>query len=185
MNLWKRIKMRIYVFFRVQLPLFIDERSLFTKILLAIGTYLLIYLFLFGLFFGGAMLVSSIQFDLELSHSTEQIARIEIIHVGDDGDSDDREFRNITVCAVLEEAQWKTFLAELHEVTCRGTAYEAKSHIFGATVRITYQDGTFDLLSSSGFFFSSDVKSPYRARTLDSDELLELLTAYGYYKPET
>ena len=183
MKLLQRIKSRIRLFFLVDVVLFWERRSLFGKILLAMGVYVLLHLLLFGLFVGGVMLVNSITFDLELSQSTDQIAQIEILHVGEDDVHNDNRFDNITVYAVLEEQQWEQFLSELDNVPCRGTAYDAPRHIYGAAIRITYHDGNFDLLSSTGFFYSSDVKYPYRARTLDSDKLLELITTYGYQKP--
>ena len=183
MKLLKWIKSKIRLFFLVDCALFWERRSLFGKIVLAMCVYVLLHLLLFGLFFGGVMLLGSFTFDLELSQSTEHIAQIEIIHVGWDDVYNDEHFDNITVCTVLEEPQWDTFLAELDNITCRGTGFDAPKHIFGPTIRITYRDGTFDLLSSTGFFFSSDTDYPYRARTLDYDELLELISTYGYHAP--
>lgn len=178
----KKIWLKIRLFFHVNVSLYIDEH-LWAKILLAVGGCISLYLLLLGIFVGGVALLGSITFDLELSQSTDQIAQIEIIYVDEDDNYSDNEFKNTTVCTVIDREQWDEFLSDLDNVTCRGIGYDAPCLVSGPTIRIIYQDGSFDLLSSRGFFQSSNEKHPYVARTLDTDELLELLTAYGYIKP--
>lgn len=184
MKLFQRIKSRIRLFFLVDVVLFLERRSLFSKILMAAGVSVLLHLLAFGFFFGGVMLLGSFTYDLELLHSDAEISQIEIIYVSQNHLQDDASFEDAAVCVSLEAHQWDAFLSDLHEITCRPTGFDATPHIQGAVIRIIYANGDYELLAGYGIYQWKNGEEALLRRRLDDEELLQLLNAYGYQQPE-
>jgi len=178
----KKVWNEIRLFFTVDVALYVKEH-LWAKILLALLCGFLIYLLLFCLFFGGVMLVGSRTFDMEFLHSTDQISQIEILYVGEDDNADPAEVDNITICVTIPAAQRDAFLSDLTAVTCRPTGFDSTPQIYGGAIRITYQNGDYEIFADYGILRLKQGEKDLLMRRLDEDELLQLLTAYGYQEP--
>lgn len=169
-------------FFKITIPMFLDECSIGTKILLAIIGGVIGFGILLFLYLGAVMLIGSKTYPLELLHDQDQITQVEILHVGDDIHYG-TEFTNVTVCAVLTKDQWTNLLCDLNDIPCYSTGHDSSPHIYGPAIRISYQNGDYEILSGHGFFQSSGDQYPWVNRLFPSEELVELLTSYGYQDP--
>lgn len=177
-NIWREIQL----FFTVDVAFYIKEH-LWVKILLALMCGLLIYLILFGLYFGAIALLGNMTFDMEFLHSTDQILQIEILYVGEDDNDNPAELDNITVCVTIPAAQRDAFLSDLAAVTCRPTGFDSTPRIYGGAIRITYKNGDYEIFADYGILQQEQGEKSLFMRRLDEDELLQLLTAYGYQEP--
>ena len=145
-----------------------------------VGPVLLVVVF-GGLYIGIILLLGSIPVEYEYLHPAEQISKIEILYI--ENSDDTGQFDDAIVCVTLSEDQHTTFLSDLYELKWYNYGNYPPFVTEGACIRITYANGDYEILSAMGTYFSTDSDGDFTSRHLDHEELIPMLTAYGYQAP--
>ena len=134
-----------------------------------------------GLYLGIILLLGSIPTDYDYLHPAEQISQIEILYIEESDDSG--QFEDAVVCVTLSEDQHASFLSDLYELKWYNYANDPPFVTVGACIRITYENGDYEILSAMGTYFSTNSDGDFTSRHLDPEELIPMLIAYGYQDP--
>lgn len=196
MKLLRRMEAQIRVFFRVDLPMFWHNRSLFGKISLGCFGTILAQLLLVGLVFGFAFLMTKLNSNqtYEILYPAEQINSIEILHVDTSlslykypMEEFPEIVRQHTVSSIfLDKAAIPACMDELHGLSAGRWWNDPSPYIEGGTLLITYANGSFELICANGTFYYDAGSSDYDYTWyfFDHDEFLIFLERYGYQSPK-
>ncbi len=196
MKLLRRITGRIRSFFRVDLPMFWCNRSLFGKISLGCFGAILAKLLLIGLVFGFAFLMTLLNRNqtYEILYPAEQINSIEILHVDTSLslyhyslEELPEVVRQHTVSSVLlDKSAIAACMDELHGLSASRWWNDPSPYIEGGTLLITYANGSREWICADGTFYYDAGSSDHDLTWyfFDRDEFAIFLERYGYQPPK-
>ena len=196
MKLLRRIKAGIYTFFRVDVPMFWNGRSLFGKISLGCFGAILVQFLIFAVVFCFAILMSRLNSNksYEILYPVEQIKSIEIIHV--DGslslynyplDEIAEIVRQHTISSIpLDDAAVAACTDDLFALSASKWWNDPSPCIKGGTLLITYENGSFELICAYGtFYYDADSSETHLTwYYFNRKEFDSFLQKYGYQPPK-
>ena len=197
---FRRFKTKLYIFFKVDLPLFLEGRSLFTKIslflLAAVLSQLLIIAVGCAAILGFCWVMSLVVQDepYELMLPAEEIVSIEVIHVSKDVGQGDYPLDEIPsvlddytiVLHTLEPSEITACLEDLSAMPASRLWHPARPYVWKGALRITYANGSVEWISEHGAFSYDASKDdvdlgPYY---FDKEVFAPFLEKYGYQPPQ-
>lgn len=161
---------------------FMSRLSLGKQIAVAIAVMILGPILLGCLYIGAIFLLSSIPVEYAYLHPADQIQHIEIIYITVSDDT--AQFQDAHVCVTISEEHQAAFLSDMYELTWYNYGNDPPFPVGGACIRITYQNGDIEILSSVGTYYATDTETNFTSRHLDDEELIPMLIAYGYQEPD-
>ena len=196
MSRFQRPKTKLYVFFKVELPLFLEGRSLFTKISLGCLGVVLAQIMLGALFIaavsGFATFMSWLNSNktYELLHPVEEIASIQIIQIDDYISIYGNPIEEIpemldqrtTVIGSLEDTQITACTQDLFALPASRWWNDPSPCIAGGTLLITYRSGSREWICARGSFYYDTVdEGPGLTWYFFNREVFsDFLQKYGY-----
>lgn len=200
MSRFQRLKSKLYVFFKVELPLFFEERSLFTKISLGCLGVVLAQIMLAALFIAAVLGFATFMSWLnsnktyELLYPVEQIKSIEIVYVDDSVllynhplDEIPEIVRQKTISVIsLENTAIAECTDDLFALSASRWWNDPSPAIEGGTLLITYKDGSFELICAHGTFYyeASSAEHDLTWYFFNDEEFDSFLQKYGYQPPQ-
>jgi hypothetical protein len=197
---FRRFKAKLYLFFKADLPMFFEGRSLFTKIclcLLAAGlAQLLLIAVGCGVMLGFYWVMSLIVQDKphELMLPAEEIVSIQVIYVNKDVGQGDYPLDEIpsvldsytVVLHTLDPSEVTACLEDLSAMPASRLWHPARPHVWKGTLRITYASGSVEWICEHGAFSYDASKAdgdlgPYY---FDTEVFAPFLEKYGYQPPQ-
>jgi len=171
MSRFQRLKTKLYVFFKVDLPLFMEGRSLFTKISLGCLGVVLAQIILGVLFIAAVLGFVTFMSWLnsnktyKLLYPVEEIAAIQIVQIDDSISIYGNRLEEIpemldqrtTVIASLEDTQITACTQDLFALPASRWWNDPMPYIEGGTLLITYRNGSREWICARGSFYYDTV----------------------------
>ncbi len=164
---------------------FWNNRSLFGKMLIAALIGLACYLILLFLFLGAVMLVSGNSTDFLLSQPDSNIVSIEIVHFPGSSFYHGEDLDTVIPIAEVPRESHDDLLRQLKTVPYYAYGHDPIQWVVGGGLRITYSDGSYELISHIGGITYDPKHDPavvHHNTYFDEEVFLSFLSEYGYQK---
>lgn len=114
------------------------------------------------------------------AYSSDQISNIEIVNIPASSFMRGGDLQDITSVKTVFAEDWEALLSDFHEVRCYKYFNDPPTILEGLGIRITYTDGSYDIVGSHTgcYILGEDIK--YRWYGFDQEAFLNFIEEYRY-----
>lgn len=196
MTKWKRLKTKLYLFFRADLPMFWEERSLFTKVSFGclgviLGQMLIVaVLVAHAIGFMGIMSLFHNNKTYPLLRSAEEITSISIVQFSKEfvsygyksEETPKLLMQSTTATLSLDQNQMAQCVAALEDLPAHRWWNDPSPSMDVTALQILYRDGSVEWISCEGSFQYSPGENYFRWTRyfFEEEEFYQFLQQFGY-----
>lgn len=112
-----------------------------------------------------------------LGQAHEYVQAIEIIYVSPYQTCVNEALLQMEAIIAVDKAEWENFFCKFSEISCNAYFHDPSWSVCGDVIRITYEDGSADLISAYGGLYYSDGEWQYQYLYFDTEAFDVLISS--------